>query len=148
MMRAVLAAALICVANSAGADTLVAARMIPAKTVLEPGDLAVTSDTEPGALRDPIDAIGLETRVVLYPGRPVRHADLGPAALVERNALVVILFSQGGLTIATEGRALDRAAAGDRLRVMNLASRTTVTGNMGEDGIVRVGPNTARIGDP
>ena len=40
--------------------------------------------------------------------------------------------------IATEGRALDRAGVGERLRVMNLGSRNTVTGTVAEDGAVLV----------
>lgn len=127
------------------ADTLVAARMIPSKTVLDLGDLQIVAETVPGALRDPIDAVGLETRAVLYPGRPILAGDLVAPAVVERNQIVTLLFSRDGITIATEGRSLDRAAIGDRVRVMNLSSRTTVSGSIGPDGLVRVGPSEALL---
>ncbi|MEM9126779.1 MAG: flagella basal body P-ring formation protein FlgA, partial [Pseudomonadota bacterium] len=42
------------------------------------------------------------------------------------------------LSITTEGRALGRGAAGDRIRVMNLSSRTTVTGLIRPDGQIEV----------
>jgi flagella basal body P-ring formation protein FlgA len=48
-------------------------------------------------------------------------------------------YASGGLHIITEGRTLDRAAAGELVRVMNLASKQTVTGTVAEDGSVEVG---------
>ena len=59
-------------------------------------------------------------------------ADLGPPTLVRRNAVVVMLYSDRGLGIRTEGRALDSGGAGEVVRVINLTSRqpvlATVTG--------------------
>jgi flagella basal body P-ring formation protein FlgA len=58
--------------------------------------------------------------------------------VVERNQIVTLIYDQSGLTIATDGRVLDRGGVGDRIRVMNLQSRSTVTGTVGEDGNVYV----------
>ena len=134
-----LAAAALALAGPVAAETLVAARTVRAMSVLMPEDLAVSEDAVPGALRHPDEAVGLEARTMLYQGRPIRPADVGPAALVERNALVVLVFRRGGLTITTEGRALGRGGVGDRLRVINLSSRTAVTGTVEADGRVAVG---------
>jgi flagella basal body P-ring formation protein FlgA len=123
----------------AAAETLVAARTVRAQTILGPEDLAVLPEAVPGALRAPEQALGLEARTILYAGRPIRPDDLGPPAVVERNAPVTVLYQRGALSIAAEGRALGRGAAGDRLRVMNLASRTIVTGTVAADGRVLVG---------
>jgi flagella basal body P-ring formation protein FlgA len=68
----------------------------------------------------------------------VRAADLGPPALVDRNQIVALDFRAGGLSIRAEGRALARGGAGDVIRVMNLASRTTVSGRIRPDGVVDV----------
>ncbi len=141
MMRALLVALLLAAAH-AGARTLVAARTIRAQTVLAPGDLVTGPVAVPGALADPAAAIGLEARVILHAGRPVRAADLGPPALVERNALVTLAWRAGLLTIRAEGRALGRAGAGETVRVLNLASRATVTGRVAADGTVVVGAST------
>ena len=54
------------------AETLVAARTIRAQAILAPSDIALADATIPGALTDPADAVGLEARVVLYAGRPIR----------------------------------------------------------------------------
>ena len=53
-----------------------------------------------------------------------------------------MIYADGPLRIATEGRALDRAAAGEAVRVMNLASRQTVTGTVAPDGSIEVGAQT------
>jgi flagella basal body P-ring formation protein FlgA len=142
-MRA-LALILALAAAPAAADTLVAARTLRAQAILTAADLALAPGVTPGALSDPADAIGMEARVVLYAGRPLRPADLGPPAIVERNQIVTLLYRSGGLEIAAEGRALGRAGAGDSLRVLNLGSRSTVTGRVGPDGTVEVTGGAAR----
>ncbi len=123
-------------------DSLVAARVIKAQTPLVAADVMLVAADIPGALTDPAQAIGQETRVAIYPGRPVLGDSLGPAAMVERNQIVPLIFQAGGLAIRTEGRALSRGAEGEIIEVMNLASRTKVTGRVGADGGVTVGPAT------
>jgi len=44
------------------------------------------------------------------------------------------------LLILTEGRALTRGGVGEMIEVMNLTSRTKVSGQIGTDGVVYVGP--------
>lgn len=135
MLRALL---LSLVALPAAAETLVATRTIPSRTVLAPSDVALVAGVVPGALADPASAVGREARVALYAGRPIRGADLTAPALVERNAPVTLVYRHGTLVITAEGRALDRAAAGEVLRAMNLASRGTVSGIVRADGTVMV----------
>jgi flagella basal body P-ring formation protein FlgA len=120
------------------ADTVVAARTLRAGTVLTGEDLALVADDVPGAHSTLDEALGQEARVNLYAGRPVRPGEIGPPAVVERNQIVTLIYDQSGLTIATDGRVLDRGGVGDRIRVMNLQSRSTVTGTVGEDGNVYV----------
>ncbi len=124
----------------AGAETLVATRTIRAQTMLGPADLGVVPGTLPGALTAPDQALGQEARVTLYAGRPIRPGDIGPPAIIDRNQIVPLAYHAGTLAIVTEGRALARAGAGDTIRVMNLSSRSTVTGRVRPDGTVIVGP--------
>lgn len=132
---------LVALAAPASAESLVATRTIRAKTLIAPEDLTLVSAELPGALSDPALAVGLEARVSIYAGKPVRPGDLGPPTLVERNQLVTLVYVSGGLAISTEGRALARGADGDQIRVMNLGSRNTVMGRIGPDGAVYVGWN-------
>lgn len=132
---------LLLMVGPAMAESLVATRTIRAQTVIGPEDLALVDAALPGALDDPALAIGLEARVAIYAGRPIRSQDLGAPALIDRNQLVQLVFLSGGLAISAEGRALDRGAEGDVVRAMNLGSRTTVQGRVGPDGTIYVGWN-------
>ena len=120
------------------ADSIIAARTIRAKAVVAAADLAVSPDSVPGAIETLDDAVGLEARATIFAGRPLTAGDLTQPAVVERNGLVEMVYDQGGLTILAEGRALNRGAPGDRIRVMNLASRMTVTGTVAGPGRVSV----------
>jgi flagella basal body P-ring formation protein FlgA len=132
---------LVALAGPGSAESLVATRTIRAKTLVAPEDLALVSADLPGALTSSADAIGLEARVAIYAGQPVRPGDLALPTLVERNQLVTLVYRSGGLAISTEGRALARGSEGDVVRVMNLGSRNAVTGRVGPDGAVYVGWN-------
>ena len=99
------------------AEVVVPLRTLPAQTMIAAEDLGLADATIPGALSDPALVIGQEARVALYAGRPIRPGDVGAPAMVERNGLVPLVFQQGTLVITAEGRALDRAGAGDLLRV-------------------------------
>ena len=123
---------------SALADIVVPTRTIRAKEVISAADLELKHTDMPGVVSDPAELIGFEARVALYLGRPVRAADVGPPAIVDRNDLVVLIFNRQPLSISTEGRALGRGAVGERIRVMNLSSRTTVTGLIRPDGQIEV----------
>jgi flagella basal body P-ring formation protein FlgA len=119
-------------------ESLIANRNIRPTTILTAADFTVIADRIDGAADHPDLAIGMEARVAIYAGRPIRPEDLGPPALVDRNQIVTLHFATGGLTIQAEGRMLDRGGYGDVVRVMNLASRTTITGTVQADGTIRV----------
>ncbi len=131
---------LLLLAAPAHAESLVAARTIRALSVVGPEDLVMAAAALPGALTDPAEALGLEARVTIYPGRAIRPGDLGPPATVERNQIVPIAYRMGALAILAEGRALARGGPGEVIRVMNMDSKVTVTGRLGPDGVVNVGP--------
>ncbi len=120
------------------ADVVLAARTLRPQTIVTAQDLVVKHGNVPGAITDPSPLIGQETRVAIYAGRPLRPGDVGPPALIDRNQIVPLLFTRGGLSIQAEGRSLARGGAGDRIRIMNLDSRTTVWGFIQPDGTVIV----------
>lgn len=121
------------------AESVVATRTIPAQSVIGPEDVTLVDAELRGALADPSLAVGQETRVAIYAGKPVRLSDLGAPTLVQRNQVVPLIYRSGGLAISTEGRALARGSEGEVIRIMNLGSRTTVSGRIGPDGAVYVG---------
>ena len=122
---------------AAYADYVVAAHTIRANTIVTGQDLITKKGTAAGAA-EAADVIGMETRVMLYPGRPIRLSDVGIPAVVERNQIVPLIYHMGGLQISTEGRSLARAAPGEVIRVMNLSSRNTVYGRVSSTGQIIV----------
>lgn len=125
--------------SALSADVLTSTRVLRPDTIIEAQDISVLSKDIPGAIRSGTVIVGLETKNTLYPGRPIRIEDVGPVALVKRNQHVKLIFRYGGLTISTEARALQRGAVGEFVRVMNLSSRTTVSGQVAENGSIVVG---------
>lgn len=120
------------------ADMILAAHTIRAQSIITAQDLVVKPGTAGGAASDPDQLIGTEARVSLYAGRPIHLSDVGPPAVVERNQIVPLIYQQNGLRIATEGRSLSRAGPGEYVRVMNMTSRSTVSGRVLPDGRVMV----------
>lgn len=130
----------LCLPWPAMADSLVATRVIKAQEPLSREAITVVDADIPGAATDIEEVLGLEARVAIYPGRAILRDQIGPAAMVERNQIVTLTYQVAGLAIRTEGRALARGGAGEVIEVMNLASKTKITGRIGLDGSVTVGP--------
>lgn len=122
------------------ADSLIATRTLRAHALITAEDVILVEMDIAGAVTDPQRAIGQETRVAIYAGKPVHAENLGPPTVVERNQIVTLAYSAGSLNILTEGRALTRGGVGEKIEVMNLSSRSKVTGQIGPDGTVRVTP--------
>ena len=120
------------------ADTLVAARIIPANSIIQFEDvqIRVVENTYSNARIE--DVVGMEARKALFAGRPILLSDVGIPAVVERNQVIELIFQSNGLRIKTEGRVLERAGPGDAIRVMNLASRSIVTALIDERGVGHV----------
>ncbi|MGH1355010.1 MAG: flagellar basal body P-ring formation chaperone FlgA [Thalassovita sp.] len=129
---------LILLTSPAAADVVVAARTLRPHTMVMEQDVVVKNGSLPGTASDVSQVVGLETRVAVYAGRPIRTGDLSAPAVVERNQIVLLTFSKNGLTIQSEGRSLARAGPGERIRVMNLSSRSTLSGTVQPDGSIVV----------
>ena len=125
-------------ALAVGAQTVVAAHAIRARSIITPEDLAVLDKETIGGIANAADVIGQEARVNLYAGRVIRASEIGAPAILERNQLVIMVYNIGLLSISAEGRVLDRAGVGELVRVMNLDSRLTVTGRVLFDGTIEV----------
>jgi flagellar basal body P-ring formation protein FlgA len=121
------------------AQSVTTVRVVRSQTVLQPEDLVIAEASVPGGIAAIEAAVGQEAKVALYPGRPILDSQLGAPALVERNQVVRMSYASGPLRIVTDGRVLDRAGAGEPVRVMNLTSRQTVSGTVAADGSIEVG---------
>lgn len=133
-----LALLVMCLVAPALAETVVPTRPLRANAIIQATDVTLSSAQFASGYTRLADVVGQEARVVLYPGRPILIDDVGPPAVVTRNQLVRVQFQGAGLHIVTEGRALERGAVGDRVRIMNLSSRATLFGQVQEDGTIQV----------
>jgi flagella basal body P-ring formation protein FlgA len=136
-MRFVVIAACL-LAFPAFADTVVSARTIRANQIITEMDVTFTQGDLTTGFSRLSDVIGQEARVALYAGRPILVGDIGPPAVVDRNQIVALSYNSHGIMISTEGRALERGAIGDMIRVMNLGSRATLFGQIRSDGSIEV----------
>lgn len=127
-------------AESVSGQTVIIVNPVRAHSVITAADIDIADGIVAGTASDISQVIGLEARINLYPGRPIPLSEIAPPAILERNQTVQMVYTIGLLTITTEGRALDRAGIGERVRVMNMDSRMTVTGVVMPDGSVEVGP--------
>lgn len=121
------------------ADTIFAARTIPARSIITASDLTSVDMDIAGHASTFEQAIGFEAMTTIYADRPIPLNQLESPAIVERNQMISLVFNRNGLEIETEGRSLDRGGIGARVRVMNQASRNTVSGVIDADGRVIVG---------
>jgi len=128
-----------CFGWSVHADVVVPVRPIRAQMTILATDLILKDEVVDGAFSELKSLVGLEAKVTLYPGRPIHLNDVGPPAIIERNQPISMIFSKFGLSIQTEGRAMQRAGVGERIRVMNSESRTIVSGVVTQSGQVEVG---------
>lgn len=118
--------------TAAVAETVTAARTLPAGTVISPEDLTLADPEAPL----PEEFFGLETRVMIYEGKPVRASQLVAPTLITRNQLIKIAVIEPQFHIEVEGRALSAGRLGETIRVMNLSSRATLSGEVAADGTV------------
>lgn len=130
---------ILCASASASmADTVIAARNLRPGAVLQASDILAVRGEVSGSFSQAAQVIGKEAKVALYAGRAIMTDDLSRPASVERNQLIELIYQSNSMTIHVEGRALGRGAIGDRIRVMNLTSKTNLFGTIQADGTIRV----------
>lgn len=137
-MRLLLIIALSLIGGLTRADSIVPVKTIRANTILTEAHITINPALSGAGMSDLESVIGMETRVVLYAGRPILPDYLMQPAVVQRNEIAPLVFRQSGLAISTSGRVLDRGAVGDTVRVMNLSSRVTLFGVVLPNGSVDV----------
>lgn len=138
MIRSLALFCFLSVTSQVLADSVVPTRTIRANAVIAEADVTLKPVVHPQAFDQMRDVVGQEARITLYAGRPILFDDVGPPAVITRNQIVLMKYRASGLLIVTEGRSLQRGGVGDRIRIMNLDSRSTLFGMVQEDGSVHV----------
>jgi flagella basal body P-ring formation protein FlgA len=113
------------------APALVAARDLPAGTVLAEGDVQVEErPVLPGplVLSDPAQAAGQQLSLPIRGGTALTASMLRPPVLIKRGARVRLICRGPSFVASVSGEALQDGVAGQTIRVRNLTSLLEVTG--------------------
>lgn len=84
--------------------------------------------------------IGKEARYSLRGGAPVRNQDLRRPIAVAKNALVTIVLRNAGMTLTSQGRAVEEGGLGDTIRVANTQSKKIIEATVEGASLVSVQP--------
>lgn len=110
--------------------------------VLAPADIEVQTRRVPGVAAGYLRAIeqlaGRHLRMAAAPGTALTVELLAADILVKRGQRVTLVASAGGLEVRAQGEAMADASATGRVRVLNLASRKVVEGQVESSDRVRV----------
>ena len=123
------------------AEYPVSARALTSGEMIRPADLTMQrgdiTQLPADALLDEEDIIGQQTRYLTGAGKPLRKSLLVTPEVIRAGQRVSVLIRERTFTVSTEGKAIHRAGAGERVRVL-LDNRRTVNGVAQPDGSVVV----------
>jgi flagella basal body P-ring formation protein FlgA len=126
----------------ATAPAIVATRRLAAGEVVKPEDAKLVQlraeRVRPGTAQRLEDVVGMQLRRPIGTDLPFMGADLMEAHVITKNEIVTMMVDGPGLSLTTQGRALESASRGGRLSVMNLTSRNVVEAEAIGPGRVQV----------
>lgn len=103
-----------------------------------PGDVIQLSDLDWMAIRidrvaanavtDPKQLVGMTARRPLRANQMLRMSDIAMAPAIIRGSMVTLMVQTETMTLTTQGRALEDAAIGQPIRVINTMSNKSLTG--------------------
>ncbi len=121
---------------------VVATRRLALGEVIGPNDARLArlraERVRPGQAQQLAQVVGQELRRPMAIEQGFALVDLGPPSVVQKNALVTLQLESPGLSLSVQGRALEAAARGANVPVMNLVSRNIVEG-------IAIGPGRVRV---
>jgi flagella basal body P-ring formation protein FlgA len=118
----------------------------PAGTVLTPADIEMRlvplRNAETNGIATLDQLVGKQLMRQSRSGLMLRPADVTEPRVVERNANVTVILRNGPMTLTVKGQALNSAAAGQPVQVLNSASKKILTGMALPGGAVEITSNT------
>lgn len=134
-------------AEPGGVEVLTYARSLNAGEVVAAEDLTWASVARAPAdgLADAELAIGLQLRKPVRAGTAVAARDLTAARVITKNDVVTVQYRAGLINLALKGKALNAAAPGEPVRVMNTQSKTVIDAVAAGPGVAVVGPQAGSI---
>jgi flagella basal body P-ring formation protein FlgA len=80
------------------------------------------------AVTDPKQLVGMTARRPLRSNQMLRMSDITMAAAIQRGTMVTLMVQTENMTLTVQGRALEDAAIGQPIRVINTMSNKPLTG--------------------
>jgi flagella basal body P-ring formation protein FlgA len=119
------------------------------------GDVLTADDIQPARVRaglarseparEPDQALGMALQRPLVAGSPVLLADLARPMMVLRGSSVQVQLDRPGLSVTIQGVAMEAAALGDPVHVMNPSSRAVMSGQVTGTSVVRVAGDSSPV---
>jgi flagella basal body P-ring formation protein FlgA len=110
----------------------VLARSVAPGEVIQEADLdwlAIRIDrVAANAVTDPKQLVGMTARRPLRANQMLRMSDIAMASAIHRGTMVTLMVQTENMTLTTQGRALEDAAIGQPIRVINTMSNKPLTG--------------------
>ncbi len=130
-------------------QSLVLQHALPAGSVVTASDVAPARVRKAAFRGTPISDIaeiaGLVTRQPMPAGASLMQDEFLRPMLVTRGRPVVLRLSSGGLALTAAGTALEGGGTGDRIHVMNSATRAILIGTVVAVSDVAIDPGTAPV---
>jgi flagella basal body P-ring formation protein FlgA len=130
-------------------DVPVATTRLAAGSVLRAEDVHMARVRVDGLRGDvahrPGDAVGMQLRRQIAPGQPLELAELMRPALVQKDAIVLMVLDSPGIALTAQGQAMEAGAIGERIRVLNPASHAVIEAEVIGPGRVRVAPGASPV---
>ncbi len=130
---------------------------VPRRRML-PGDVVLADDLQWTRLRATLargevvrttaEAVGQALRRPVQPGQPILLADLGRPVLVTKGMPMLLALDGPGIQLTATSVATEPAGLGERVRVLNPASRVVVEAEVTGPGRARVLPGSQPVPAP
>lgn len=127
---------------------------VPRRRML-PGDVVGASDLEwtrmraaqakGEVVRAMREAVGQALRHAVQPGQPILLADLGRPMVVQKGTPMLLALDTPGIQVTAQGVAMEAAGIGERVHVLNPASKVVVEAEVTGLGRARVLPGSAPV---
>lgn len=126
----------------ATAPAVVATRRLSVGEVVKSEDVRLlqlrAERVRPGTAQRLEEVVGMQLRRPIGTDLPFMGADLMVPHIIAKNEIVLMVVEGPGLSLTTQGRALESAPRGGRLSVMNLSSRNVLDAEAIGPGRVQV----------
>lgn len=123
-------------------QAVVSTRRLAIGDIVKPDDVRLmqlrAERVRPGTAQRLEDVVGMQLRRPIGTELPFMTADLMLPQIIAKNEVVLMVVEGPGISLTTQGRALEAASRGGRLSVMNLSSRNIVEAEAIGPGRVQV----------